>query len=126
MISLEALTLSFPQTTKVNENLFEQTSKYSFYITVVQDRQPDTGGYDDDASGGESEDDYQDKPSSSQKKKVAKPKQRRVRAEGEDGQVKKRKRTATKKKKSAYEDIDLNELPPEQGIYFAVALTPLH
>lgn len=113
MISLEAQTLNFLQTTKVNSTPLNRGQNIN--STAVQDRQVGTGAYDDDASGGESEDEYQDKPSSSRKKNVPKPKQRRARAEGEEGQVKKRKRTTTKKKKSAYEDIDLSELPPEQG-----------
>ncbi|KAF9073386.1 hypothetical protein BDP27DRAFT_1318814 [Rhodocollybia butyracea] len=67
---------------------------------------------EDEASAADSEDDYQEKPVPT-KKKVDKPKPRRTRAE-EGGETRKRKRTA-KKKKSAYEDIDLSELPPEQA-----------
>ncbi|KAF5376187.1 hypothetical protein D9757_009301 [Collybiopsis confluens] len=91
------------------------------------DRYGDGEGDGEGEGDGDSEDDYrEDRPSSSIRKKKlsSRPKQRRTEGDEGDGPgigdgVRKRKRTtsgvAKKKKKSAYEDIDLNELPPEQA-----------
>ncbi|KAJ3714601.1 transcription factor iws1 [Lentinula guzmanii] len=97
----------------------------------VQDRQLDTGAtaYDDEDDGvSDSEDDYQEKQpsaSASRKKKSMKAGKLKQRSadggeEEENGNgMRKRKRmssgTKKTKKKSAYEDIDLSELPPEQA-----------
>ncbi|KAJ3775654.1 transcription factor iws1 [Lentinula raphanica] len=96
----------------------------------VHDRQVGAGAgataYEDEDDGGsDSEDDYQEKPaaaSGSRKKKSKKAGKRRGDGgeDGEDGKgARKRKRmssgTKKTKKKSAYEDIDLSELPPEQA-----------
>ncbi|KAJ3861616.1 transcription factor iws1 [Lentinula novae-zelandiae] len=86
----------------------------------VQDRQLDTTAYDDNdgGSGADSEDDYQEKQPSTTSRKTKKTGKIKQRAEGEEGKTRKRKRTSTvkKTKKSAYEDVDLSQLPPEQGV----------
>ncbi|KAJ4467200.1 hypothetical protein C8J55DRAFT_544379 [Lentinula edodes] len=86
----------------------------------VQDRQLDATAYDDNdgGSGADSEDEYQEKqPSASSSRKTKKTGKSKQRAEGEEGKTRKRKRTSTvkKTKKSAYEDVDLSQLPPEQA-----------
>ncbi|KAJ3926357.1 MAG: transcription factor iws1 [Lentinula lateritia] len=85
----------------------------------VQDRQLDTTAYDDNdgGSGADSEDEYQEKQPSTTSRKTKKTGKLKQRAEGEEGKTRKRKRTSTvkKTKKSAYEDVDLSQLPPEQA-----------
>ncbi|KAJ3876251.1 transcription factor iws1 [Lentinula edodes] len=86
----------------------------------VQGRQLDTTAYDDNdgGSGADSEDEYQEKQPSTSSRKTKKTGKSKQRAESEEGKTKKRKRTSTvkkTKKKSAYEDVDLSQLPPEQA-----------
>ncbi|KAJ3813700.1 transcription factor iws1, partial [Lentinula lateritia] len=83
-------------------------------------RQLDTTAYDDNdgGSGADSEDEYQEKQPSTSSRKTKKTGKSKQRAGSEEGQTKKRKRTSTvkkTKKKSAYEDVDLSQLPPEQA-----------
>ncbi|KAJ3886566.1 transcription factor iws1 [Lentinula edodes] len=86
----------------------------------VQGRQLDTTAYDDNdgGSGADSEDEYQEKQPSTSSRKTKKTGKSKQRDESEEGKTKKRKRTSTvkkTKKKSAYEDVDLSQLPPEQA-----------
>ncbi|KAJ3919931.1 transcription factor iws1, partial [Lentinula edodes] len=83
-------------------------------------RQLDTTAYDDNdgGSGADSEDEYQEKQPSTSSRKTKKTGKSKQRDESEEGKTKKRKRTSTvkkTKKKSAYEDVDLSQLPPEQA-----------
>ncbi|KAJ3762789.1 transcription factor iws1 [Lentinula raphanica] len=132
--TITCTTLTTMSTEKLARDIFGGSdSELSSDEDEVHDRQVGAGAgataYEDEDDGGsDSEDDYQEKPaaasgmSGSRKKKSKKAGKRRGDGgeDGEDGKTaRKRKRmssgTKKTKKKSAYEDIDLSELPPEQA-----------